>query len=276
MLPIGCGKHVIYDFLAHDAFIVTTRSCNIHTQQERLCHQLLQHTLTGPTPLLPINFSLGRPTNGRMRITTTYLRQRGQLPQLPRPLQQAHSRPQALLHSLSRVRLRTLPIRRRILGSERVLLRRHLEVLLEVGRGSQISGAFSPKNVSLHSLSCFSILSHILLVKNLMYGFGDDRNPANDTVNVMEEILIEYITDVVCPTLLKWLSANLLTPEQCQVACGPQRKSRLSVEDLRRALSRPADAKKLARMEELLFMQEDIKRARAEFEESDMNNPKGY
>ncbi len=32
-----------------------------------------------------------------------------------------------------------------------------------------------------------------------MYGFGDDRNPANDTVNVMEEILIEYIVDVVCP-----------------------------------------------------------------------------
>jgi len=30
-----------------------------------------------------------------------------------------------------------------------------------------------------------------------MYGFGDDRNPASDTVNVMEEILIEYITDVV-------------------------------------------------------------------------------
>jgi len=35
-------------------------------------------------------------------------------------------------------------------------------------------------------------------LKNLMYGFGDDRNPANDTVGVMEEILIEYITDVVC------------------------------------------------------------------------------
>ena len=30
-----------------------------------------------------------------------------------------------------------------------------------------------------------------------MYGFGDDRNPANDAVNVMEEILIEYIVDVV-------------------------------------------------------------------------------
>ena len=34
-------------------------------------------------------------------------------------------------------------------------------------------------------------------MKNLMYGFGDDRNPGNDTVNVMEEILIEFITDVV-------------------------------------------------------------------------------
>ena len=34
-----------------------------------------------------------------------------------------------------------------------------------------------------------------------MYGFGDDRNPANDTVNVMEEILVEYITDIVCSSL---------------------------------------------------------------------------
>lgn len=30
-----------------------------------------------------------------------------------------------------------------------------------------------------------------------MYGFGDDRNPANDSVNVMEEMLVEYIVDVV-------------------------------------------------------------------------------
>ncbi|KAE9396075.1 transcription initiation factor IID, 18 kDa subunit, partial [Gymnopus androsaceus JB14] len=81
-------------------------------------------------------------------------------------------------------------------------------------------------------------------LRNLMYGFGDDRNPANDSVNVMEEILVEYIADV------------------CQAAAGPSRKSRLAIEDLRKALSRPADAKKLARMEELLFAQEDIKRAR--------------
>lgn len=95
-------------------------------------------------------------------------------------------------------------------------------------------------------------------LKSLMYGFGDDRNPSNDTVAVMEEILIEYIADV------------------CQVAGSGSKKSRISIEDLRRALSRPADAKKLARLEELLFMQEDIKRARAEFDESDTQNPKEF
>lgn len=105
-----------------------------------------------------------------------------------------------------------------------------------------------------------------------MYGFGDDRNPANDTVNVMEEILIEYITDVV-RILLSFMDSNLRLV-QCLAAGGPSRKGRLSVEDLRKALSRPADAKKLARMEELIFMQEDIKRARAQFEESD--NPRGF
>ncbi|PFH54329.1 hypothetical protein AMATHDRAFT_135314 [Amanita thiersii Skay4041] len=95
-------------------------------------------------------------------------------------------------------------------------------------------------------------------LRSLMYGFGDDRNPANDTVNVMEEILVEYITDV------------------CLASGASSRKARLSIEDLRKALSRPADAKKLARMEELLFMQEDIKRARAQFEDSELNNPKDF
>lgn len=69
-------------------------------------------------------------------------------------------------------------------------------------------------------------------------------------------------------------SQHLTHPPQCLAASGPSRRARLSVEDLRKVLSRPADAKKLARMEELIFMQEDIKRARAQFEESD--NPKGF
>lgn len=43
-----------------------------------------------------------------------------------------------------------------------------------------------------------------------MYGFGDDRNPANDTVNVMEEILVEYIADVVSASPLILLFPNLV------------------------------------------------------------------
>lgn len=105
-----------------------------------------------------------------------------------------------------------------------------------------------------------------------MYGFGDDRNPANDAVNVMEEILIEYITDVVRIPQLRF-RFEFWIRLQCQQAAGPSRKMRLSIDDLRRALSNPADAKKLARLEELLFMQEDIKRARSQFNDNDNLNP---
>ena len=56
---------------------------------------------------------------------------------------------------------------------------------------------------------------------------------------------------------------------QCNSASQNGRKTRLTVEDLRRVLSLSADSKKLARMEELLFMQEDIKRARAMFNENE-------
>ena len=64
-------------------------------------------------------------------------------------------------------------------------------------------------------------------------------------------------------------SGLLITLAQCSNATQGGRKTRLQVEDLRRVFSLPADAKKLARMEELLFMQEDIKRARAEFDDSE-------
>ncbi|KAF8590617.1 transcription initiation factor IID, 18 kDa subunit [Ramaria rubella] len=81
----------------------------------------------------------------------------------------------------------------------------------------------------------------------MMYAFGDAKEPANDTVDVMEEILMEYLVDV------------------CHVALTPTRKTRIQIEDLRRALGRHADGKKLARLEELLFMQDDIRRARKQF-----------
>lgn len=51
--------------------------------------------------------------------------------------------------------------------------------------------------VYLYASAHDAVVIFCVVVRNLMYGFGDDRNPANDTVNVMEEILIEYIIDVV-------------------------------------------------------------------------------
>ncbi len=60
-----------------------------------------------------------------------------------------------------------------------------------------------------------------------MYGFGDDRNPANDTVNVMEEILVEYIVDVVrsiflyrhlMPSLIRSLPFPCLPVSDCACA----------------------------------------------------------
>ena len=42
-----------------------------------------------------------------------------------------------------------------------------------------------------------------------MYGFGDDKQVANDTVAVMEEILIEYIVDIVRIHLLIGISCCL-------------------------------------------------------------------
>jgi len=92
-------------------------------------------------------------------------------------------------------------------------------------------------------------------LKSLMYGFGDDFYGSPESISVMEDILIEYITNV------------------CVTAAGPSKKVRLQVEDLRRVFTRPPDHKKLARMEELLFMQEDIKRARQAFEDDRIPEP---
>lgn len=45
-----------------------------------------------------------------------------------------------------------------------------------------------------------------------MYGFGDDRNPATDTVNVMEEILVEFIVDVVRSS--RQMITQFMTPRE--------------------------------------------------------------
>ena len=36
-----------------------------------------------------------------------------------------------------------------------------------------------------------------IIVANLMYAFGDDSNPAADSINVLEDILVDYINEMV-------------------------------------------------------------------------------
>lgn len=42
-------------------------------------------------------------------------------------------------------------------------------------------------------------MDEFLPVRTMMYAFGDAKEPASDSVDVMEDILIEYLTDVVRP-----------------------------------------------------------------------------
>lgn len=32
----------------------------------------------------------------------------------------------------------------------------------------------------------------------MMYGFGDDENPYTESVDVLEDLVIDFITDMVC------------------------------------------------------------------------------
>jgi len=84
----------------------------------------------------------------------------------------------------------------------------------------------------------------------MMYAFGDVESPSNDTVNVLEDILVEYITDV-CTT------AHLVSTN----------RGRLRIEDIRYALRTPARSKQLGRVDELLILQSEITKAKRMIDE---------
>lgn len=85
----------------------------------------------------------------------------------------------------------------------------------------------------------------------LMYGFGDVANPAADSIAVMDDLVIDYITDM------------------CQKASSvAENRGKVRVEDFKFVLRN--DAKKLARVEELLYMSEDIRRAKQLFDKEEI------
>lgn len=81
----------------------------------------------------------------------------------------------------------------------------------------------------------------------MLYGFGDVTNPRQDTLDIVEDCLLEYMTHVL---------------EQASKLS--MKRGKLKTEDLLTVLRR--DPKKYGRMEELLFMNEELKRVRKAFE----------
>jgi len=50
----------------------------------------------------------------------------------------------------------------------------------------------------------------LTIVKLLMYAFGDDPNPNPESVAVLEEIVTEYINEMVLSTTLPFLTPNTI------------------------------------------------------------------
>ncbi|KAJ2782483.1 hypothetical protein H4R18_002235 [Coemansia javaensis] len=80
----------------------------------------------------------------------------------------------------------------------------------------------------------------------LMYGFGDTSPPNPASVDVLEDILIDYINSICV-----------------QAAKAAGRRSKVGIEDFRFVLRK--DPKKLARVEELIAMNKEIEAARSLF-----------
>ncbi|KAI8838868.1 transcription initiation factor IID, 18kDa subunit, partial [Chytriomyces cf. hyalinus JEL632] len=79
-------------------------------------------------------------------------------------------------------------------------------------------------------------------VKQIMYGYGDTFNPADDTVDVMEDILLMFLEDL-CTKALKCSTSN-----------------RLKLTDLTFVLRK--DPKKLGRVLELITAERELAKAR--------------
>ncbi|CAN8306413.1 unnamed protein product [Cochlearia groenlandica] len=84
-------------------------------------------------------------------------------------------------------------------------------------------------------------------LQHMMYGFGDDQNPLPETVALVEDIVVEYVTD--------------LTHKAQEIG---SKRGRLLVDDFLFLIRK--DLPKLNRCRELLAMQEELKQARKAFE----------
>jgi transcription initiation factor TFIID subunit 13 len=81
----------------------------------------------------------------------------------------------------------------------------------------------------------------------MMYGFGDDQNPYTESVDLLEDLVVEYIS------------------EMTKKAMDIGKSGRIIVEDIIFLIRK--DPKKYSRVKELLLMSEELRKARKAFDE---------
>jgi len=81
----------------------------------------------------------------------------------------------------------------------------------------------------------------------MMYGFGDEQNPYSESVDLLEDLVIEYIT------------------EMTKRAMDVGKAGKIAVEDMIFLIRK--DPKKYSRVKELLLMSEELRKARKAFDE---------
>ena len=80
----------------------------------------------------------------------------------------------------------------------------------------------------------------------MLYGFGDEQVPYTETVELLDDLLIQYITEMTVK------------------AMNVGKKGRVHVEDIVYLIRK--DPKKYARVKDLLTMNEELKKARKAFD----------
>ena len=121
------------------------------------------------------------------------------------------------------------------------------------------------------------------LVRPMLYGFGDISNPRQDTVDLVEDCLLQYLSHVLDASVsLTAKRSNISASAMASLAAGPANIAgasttanssaavgigpslKIKTEDVLTVLKR--DAKKYGRAEELLYMNEELKRVRKAFD----------
>lgn len=80
----------------------------------------------------------------------------------------------------------------------------------------------------------------------MMYGFGDDRNPYTESVELLEDLVLKYIN------------------ETTRKAMDVGRTGKIAVDDIMYLIRK--DRRKCARVKELLLMNEELKKSRKAFD----------